>query len=108
MDKTSIIIAIIIAVVVIMVVFMLRDRIMELVVDGKQAKITAKMDSKASNSKIEDEKPVNVVFKGNKLRGEGEYRMQGTNFSDNDIDGKQKMELGYDETLKNVPDEEKQ
>ena len=89
---TSIIIGIIIAVVVIAVVWILRDRMTELYVNGQKAEMKAKMEAKAKNSEFADEKPVNIVFKGNKLRGEGEYRMQGTDFSDNDVDGKQKLE----------------
>ncbi|MEM8720264.1 MAG: hypothetical protein AAGE84_13300 [Cyanobacteria bacterium P01_G01_bin.39] len=102
----TIIIAIIIAIVLIIIVYIFRDRMTELSVDGKQAKMAAKMAAKEQTSEIEDDQPVNVVFKGNKLRGEGEYRMRGTNFSENDVDGKQKLELGYDETSHSEPDEE--
>ena len=45
----------------------------------------------------QDDKPVSVTFKGNKLRGEGQYRMRDADFSDNDVDGKQNLDLGYDE-----------
>ena len=108
MDKTLIVIAVIIAVVVIVVVYLLRDRLLELSVDGKKAKMEAKMEAKAKASEVEDEKSVGVVFKGNKLRGEGEYRMQDTDFLENDVDGKQKFELGYDEVKNNVQEEENQ
>lgn len=100
---TTVIVAVIIAIVVIVVVVVLRDRISELTVDGSKAKMKAKMDAKLPE--ISDEKPAGVVFKGNKLRGEGEYRMQKSNFSDNDVDGKQKIELGYDEPSSDVPNQ---
>ena len=100
---TAVIIAIIIAVVVIVVIFVFRDRLSELTVDGSKAKMKAKMDVKAPD--VPDEEPTGVVFKGNKIRGEGEYRMQKTEFSQNDVDGKQKIELGYDEPPSNVPDQ---
>ncbi|MEM7761037.1 MAG: hypothetical protein AAF298_23345 [Cyanobacteria bacterium P01_A01_bin.40] len=107
MDKTTIIIAIVVAAIVLMfIVYIFRDRMTELSVDGKQAKMAAKMEANAKAPEFEDEKPANVVFKGNKLRGEGEYRMRSTDFSENDVDGKQKLELGYDETSHNEPDEE--
>ena len=106
--NTSITIAIIIAVVVIAVVWIFRDRMTELSVNGKNAEMKAKMGAKTNNSEFADEKPANVVFKGNKLRGEGEYRMQGTYFSDNDVDGKQKLELGYEETFNNAQDQDNQ
>ncbi len=101
MDTTLIVVAGIIALVVIVVVLMLRGRLSELSVDGSKATLNAKMEAKPSE--IEDEKSAGVVFKGNKLRGEGEYRMrQGADFSENDVDGKQKIELGYDEPSSNV------
>ena len=108
---TSVLIAIIIAVVVIVVVWILRDRMTELSVNGQKAEMKAKMEVKGNNSEFADEKPANVVFNGNKLRGEGEYYMQGTDFSDNDVDGKQKFKLGYEETSNdahNSPNEENQ
>ena len=105
---TSVIIALIIAVVVVAVVWIFRDRMTELSVNGQKAEMKAKMEAKANNSEFVDEKPANVVFKGNKLRGQGEYRMQGTDFSDNDVDGKQKLELGYDESPNNAQDQENQ
>lgn len=108
---TYVLIAIIIAVVVIVVVWIFRDRMTELSVNGQKAEMKAKMEAKVNNSEFADEKPTNVVFKGNKLRGEGEYRMQGTDFSDNDVDGKQKLELGYEETSDNAdnsPNEDNQ
>ena len=46
-----------------------------------------------------------LYLKGNKLRGEGEYRMQKSEFSQNDVDGKQRIELGYDEPSSDVPDQ---
>ena len=103
---TAVIVAVIIAVVVLVVVFLLRERIVELSVNGKEAKLEAKLEAKAKAPQ-EDEKPVSVTFKGNKIRGEGEYRMQQTDFSENDIDGKQKLELGYGEPSNDVQSEEK-
>ena len=61
------------------------------------------MDAKVPD--VPDEKPTGVVFKGNEIRGEGEYRMQKTEFSQNDVDGKQKIELGYDEPSSSVFDQ---
>ena len=95
---TTVIIAIIVAVVVVVVVFLLRDRLTEFFVDCK--KRTMKVKAKANQPVVEDEPSPGVVFKGNKLRGEGEYRMRDAEFSENDVDGKQKVELGYDEPLK--------
>ncbi len=97
---TTVVVAIIIAVVVIVVVVVLRDRLSELSVDGSKAKMKAKMDVKAPESL--DEQPTGVVFKGNKLRGEGEYRIQKSEFSQNDVDGKQRIELGYDDPPSDV------
>ena len=95
MDSTAVVlIAIVIAIAVIWVVFLLRDRLTELSVQGKEAKMAVK--AKPSEH-AQDDKPVSVVFKGNKMRGEGEYRMRNSEFSDNDVDGKQKVELGYEE-----------
>lgn len=108
MDTTTVVVAVIIAIVVIVIVFLLRDRIMELSVNGREARMEAKMESKVKVPELQDEKPVNVTFKGNKLRGEGEYRMQATDFSENDVDGKQKLELGYDEPSNRVQREENQ
>ncbi len=96
MDTTIIIV--IIALVVIAVVLLLRDRIKEILVVVKKAKMQVK--AKADEPVVEDEPSPGVVFKGNKLRGEGEYRMRDAEFSENDVDGKQKLELGYDEPLK--------
>ena len=101
---TTIIIAIIIVIGLIAVVFLLRDRRMELFVDGKKA--TMKVKAKADEPVVEDEPAASVVFKGNKLRGEGEYRMRDTEFSENDVDGKQKLDLGYDEPSKDSLDQE--
>jgi hypothetical protein len=95
---TTIVVAIIIALVVIAVVFLLRDRLTELFVDGKKA--TMQVKAKANEPVVEDEPAASVVFKGNKIRGEGEYRMRDAEFLENDVDGKQKLELGYDEPLK--------
>ncbi|MBD2074362.1 hypothetical protein H6F86_10795 [Phormidium sp. FACHB-592] len=103
---TAVIVAIVIAIVVIVVVVLLKDRILELSVSGKEARMEAKMEAKAKPLKAQDEKPVSVTFKGNKLRGEGEYRMQSTDFSRNDVDGRQKLELGYDEPSSDVQSEE--
>lgn len=100
---TTVIVAVIIAIVVIVVVVVLRDRLSELTVDGSKAKMKAKMDIKPPE--VPDEQPTGVVFKGNKLRGEGEYRMQKSEFSQNDVDGKQRIELGYDEPSSDVPDQ---
>lgn len=94
MDTATVVVAIIIAVVVIGVVFLLRDRLSELSVHGREAKMEVKAKVP---EQVQDDKPVGVVFKGNKLRGEGEYRMRDSEFSENDVDGKQKLELGYDE-----------
>lgn len=91
---TVVVLAIIIAIVVIWVVFLLRDRLSELSVHGREAKMEVKAKVP---EQVQDDKPVGVVFKGNKLRGEGEYRMRDSEFSENDVDGKQKLELGYDE-----------
>ena len=88
---------------VVVIVMLLRSRLSELSVDGSKAKMKAKMDDKVPN--VSDEQPTGVMFKGNKLRGEGEYRMQKSDFSENDVDGKQKIELGYDEPSSNVPDQ---
>ena len=57
-------------------------------------------------SQYQDDPPANVVFKGNKLRGDGEYRMRSSEFSENDVDGKQRVELGYDEPLKDSTDKD--
>lgn len=102
MDVT-VIIAIIIAFVLIVVVYLLRDRLTDLSVNGKKG--TMKVKAKV-NEPIQDDPPVNVVFKGNKLRGEGEYRMREADFLENDVDGKQKVELGYDEPLKDSNDKD--
>jgi hypothetical protein len=100
---TTIIIAIIVLGLV-MVVFLLRDRLTELFVDGK--KVTMQVKAKADEPVVEDEPSPGVVFKRNKIRGEGEYRMRDAEFSENDVDGKQKIELGYDEPSKNSVDQE--
>jgi hypothetical protein len=97
MDKTFIIVAVIFAISAILIIILLRDRLTAISVDGSKAKIKATMEAKKKSSEIQDEKPVNVVFKGNKVRGEGNYRMRSTEFSENDLDGKQKLELGYDD-----------
>jgi hypothetical protein len=101
---TTIIIVIIAALVIIAVVFLLRDRITELFVDGKKA--TMQVKAKADEPVVEDEPSPGVVFKGNTIRGEGEYRMRDAEFSENDVDGKQKIELGYDEPSKDSLDQE--
>jgi hypothetical protein len=101
---TTIIIAIIIVLGIIAVVFLLRDRLTELFVDGK--KVTMQVKAKADEPVVEDEPSPGVVFKGNKIRGEGEYRMRDAEFSENDVDGKQKIELGYDEPSKDSLDQE--
>jgi hypothetical protein len=101
---TTIIIAIIIVLGLIAVVFLLRDRLTELFVDGKKA--TMQVKAKANEPVVEDEPAASVVFRKSKLRGEGEYRMRDTNFSEMDIDGKQKFELGYDEPSKDSVDQE--
>lgn len=93
--NTAIILGLIAAGIVIFVVFTFRDRLSMLSFDGSKAKMEAKMEPKTPE--VADEKPTGVVFKGNKIRGDGEYRMRDTDFSDNDVDGKQKLELGYDE-----------
>jgi predicted Holliday junction resolvase-like endonuclease len=105
MDAT-VIVAIIIAIVVIVVVILLKDRLLELSVNGKEVKMEAKMEARAKAQEAQDDKPVSVVFKGNKLRGEGEYRMRSADFSENDVDGKQRLELGYDEPSSDVQGEE--
>jgi hypothetical protein len=102
--NTTIIIAIIIALVVITVVFLLRDRLTELFVDGQKA--TMQVKAKANEPGVDDEPSASVEFKGNKIRGEGEYRMRSTKFLENDVDGKQKIELGYDEPSKDSLDQE--
>ena len=102
MDTTIIIV--IIALVVIAVVFLLRDRITELFVDLKKA--TMQVKAKADEPVVEDEPSPGVVFKGNTIRGEGEYRMRDAEFSENDVDGKQKIELGYDEQSKDSIEQE--
>ena len=91
----------IVALVLIAIVYLLRDRITSLWVNWKKGIMRVKAKP---NDPIHDDPPVNVVFKGNKLRGEGEYRMRGTEFSENDVDGKQKVELGYDDPLKDSSD----
>lgn len=104
-----VIIAVIIAVVVIVVVILLRERLLELSINGKEASMQAKMEGKNKTpSGNQDDKPVSVVFRGNKLRGEGQYRMRGADFSENDVDGKQNIELGYDESSNNVQPQEEQ
>lgn len=113
MNTTVVVIALIIAVVVIVVVFLLKDRLSELSVNGKEATMAVKTidpedEVKTTSPAITDEKPVGVVFKGNKLRGEGEYRMRDTEFSENDVDGNQKVELGYDEPSKDVTSDDRQ
>ena len=100
MDTTVMIVGIV-ALVLIAIVWLLRDRITSLSVNAKKRTMQVKAKP---NEPIQDDPPVNVVFKGNKLRGEGEYRMRGTEFSENDIDGKQKVELGYDDPLKDLSD----
>lgn len=104
MDTTFVVVAAIIAIVVVVVVVLLRSRLSELSVNGSTAELKAKMEAKAPET--QDEKPASVVFKGNKVRGEGEYRMRDANFSDNDVDGKQKVELGYDEPQSDVQNQE--
>ncbi len=107
MDTTFVVVAGIIALGLIVVVYLLRGRLSELSFDGSKAKLKAKMEAKPPT--IEDEKSAGVVFKGNKLRGEGEYRMrQGADFSQNDVDGKQKIELGYDEPSSDVRNQSNQ
>lgn len=105
---TTVIVVIIIAIALVVIVILLKDRLLELSVNGKEVKMEAKMEAKAKTPELQDDKPVSVVFKGNKLRGEGEYRMQDTEFSQNDVDGKQKLELGYDEPSSHVQGEENQ
>lgn len=85
----------------VLIVYLLRDRITSLYVNWTKG--TMQVKAKPTEP-IQDDPPVNVVFKGNKLRGEGEYRMRGTEFSENDVDGKQKVELGYDDPLKDSSD----
>jgi hypothetical protein len=85
----------------VLIVYLLRDRITSLYVNWTKGTMQVKAKP---NEPIQDDPPVNVVFKGNKLRGEGEYRMRGTEFSENDVDGKQKVELGYDDPLKDSSD----
>ncbi|RFP62835.1 MAG: hypothetical protein BJG00_002500 [Limnothrix sp. CACIAM 69d] len=84
--------AVVVGLVAIVIVVLLRDRITALWFDS-----SGKMGVKAQPPEpaTEDEKPVGVVFKGNKLRGEGEYsiRRDGVDFSENDADGKQKVEI---------------
>ncbi|WP_103668842.1 hypothetical protein [Pseudanabaena sp. BC1403] len=99
--NTTVMIAGIVALVLIAIVWLLRDRITSLSVNAKKRTMQVKAKP---NEPIQDDPPVNVVFKGNKLRGEGEYRMRGTEFSENDVDGKQKVELGYDDPLKDSSD----
>jgi hypothetical protein len=99
----------IIAFVVIVVVILLRNRLLELYINIREASIQAKMESKnKAISENQDEKPVSVVFKGNTLRGEGQYRMRSADFSENDVDGKQNIELGYDEPSSNIQPQEDQ
>lgn len=100
---TTVIIAIIIAVFLIVIVYLLRDRLTDLSVNGRKG--TMKVKAKA-NEPVQDDPPANVVFKGNKLRGDGEYRMRSSEFSENDVDGKQRVELGYDEPLKDSNDKD--
>lgn len=95
--NTAVILCLIVAIVVLVTIFAFRSRLSALTFDGSKAKMEAKMEPKAAE--VFDEKPTGVVFKGNTIRGEGEYRIRNTNFSDNDIDGKQKLELGYAERL---------
>jgi hypothetical protein len=99
--NTTVMIVGIVALVLIAIVWLLRDRITSLSVNAK--KRTMQVNAKP-NEPIQDDPPAKVVFKGNKLRGEGEYRMRGTEFSENDVDGKQKVELGYDDPLKDSSD----
>jgi len=103
MDTSAVLVTAIVVVGVIVIVILLRDRLSELSVDGSKAKMKAKMDAKLPE--VSDEEPTGVVFKGNKLRGEGEYRMQKSEFSEHDVDGKQKIELGYDEPSSSVPNQ---
>lgn len=105
MDK-SVIIAIIIAVVVLAVIIVFRDRITELSFNGKETEVKAKMETKSKTLAEQDEKPVSVEFKGNKIRGTGEYRMKDAKFSKNDVDGKNKIELGYDDIPKDAPEKD--
>jgi hypothetical protein len=98
MNTTVIIVGI---VALVLIVYLLRDRITSLYVNWTKGTMQVKAKP---NEPIQDDPPVNVVFKGNKLRGEGEYRMRGTEFSENDVDGKQKVELGYDDPLKDSSD----
>ncbi|BBC22468.1 hypothetical protein [Pseudanabaena sp. ABRG5-3] len=85
----------------VLIVYLLRDRIISLYVNWTKG--TMQFKAKPTEP-IQDDPPVNVVFKGNKIRGEGEYRMRGTEFLENDVDGKQKVELGYDDPLKDSSD----
>ena len=101
MDKTLIVIAVIIAVVVIVVVVLLRDQLLELFIDGTKVQMKAKMEAKVKTSEVEGKKPVSVVVQRNKLRGQGDYQIRrDANFSYNDVDGKHKFKLGYDEIKK--------
>jgi len=102
--NTTVVLCLIAAAVVLVVIFVFRDRLSVLSFDGSKAKMEAKMEPKTPE--VEDEKPAGVVFKGNKLRGDGEYRMRDANFSSNDVDGKQRIELGYDEPSSDVQGKE--
>lgn len=102
---TTVSIAIIIAVVVLLIVFLLRDRLIELSVDGKMAKMQAKMETKSNDSEFQETRSVSVSFRNSKLRGEGEYILKNTDFSNLDIDGKQRIKSGYDEPSVDVKDD---
>lgn len=102
--NTAVILGLFAAVIAAYVVFTFRDRLLMLTFDGSKAKMEAKMEPRTPE--VADEKPTGVVFKGNKIRGEGEYRMRDANFSDNDVDGKQKLELGYDDPSNDVSSKE--
>lgn len=86
---------IILAVVVILgaiaLVLILKGNLFQISMNGKQGKV----DVKSQPPKVEDDQPVKVVFKGNKLRGQGTYRMRdAVEFEQNDVDGTQDISLG--------------
>lgn len=105
MSPTAVVV-LIVAIAVIAVVVLLRGQGFELFLGWWRIGARVKAEPQSPKPNVEDEKSPGVVFKGNKLRGEGEYRMRNTEFSENDVDGTQQIELGYDEPSSQAQSEE--
>ena len=102
--NTAVVLCLITAFVVLIIIFVFRNRLSMLSFDGSKAKMEAKIEPKIPEFKNEESK--SVVFTRNTIRGDGTYRMRNTVMSDNDVDGKQKLELGYDEPSGDVTGKE--